>query len=164
MLPHFFHEYRVRKRNNKVNRPDKKKLPKRNTVESVRSHLKLYILRNSKLKFDITKDMDFPKFGEFWKGYIKTLKAKGYGDTKHNPEISHEHLQKINEFLVIMHKVIIGKPFLLDETKDPPTKTLNPEYAELLKQIPKVYDKKTGNGNTIIANILIKKILRKYNF
>ena len=73
------------------------------------------------------------------------MKAKGLGDTDHNPEISSQHLQKINEFLVNMHKIIVGKPFLMDETKDPPIKRLNPEYTELLSLIPKAFHKDTGN-------------------
>ena len=129
------------------------KPPKRKTADCIRSHLKAYILRNSEANYDITNDVDFPSFALFWKGYIKTLKSKGYGDTIHNPELSAEHLQKINEFLVVMHKVIIGNPFLLDETKDPPVKSLNPEYTKLLELIPKPIAKDTGNyGNNINEN------------
>ena len=131
------------------------KPPKRHTAESIRTHLKQYILRNSTENFDITNEVAFPKFTMFWKGYIKTLKSKGEGDTKHNPKISNEDKQKIYEFLVLMHKVMVGKPFLMDETKDPPAIVPNPEYAKLLEEMPKAYNDK---GNKIIANLLIKKI------
>ena len=103
----------------------------------------MHIQRNYE-KLDISNETDFPQFALFWKGYIKTLKAKGLGDTVHNKELSKEHLSKINALLVLLHKVMIGKPFIIDETRDPPVKIRNPEYDELLAQIPK---KLNENGN-----------------
>ena len=133
-LPKFFHQYRIGKKESK------KKLPKRNTVEAIRSHLKCYIQRNNNV--DISIETDFPKFSLFWKGYIKSLKAKGLGDTKHNPELPKETLVKINDMLVLLHEAMIGNAFLMDETKNPPKKIPNPSYAEILEKITKLYDKK----------------------
>ena len=133
-LPKFFHEYRV-------SRKKKKQLPKRNTVEAIRSHLKLRFQRHNE-NLDISTEAEFPKFNLFWKGFIKTLKAKGKGDTTHNPELPKEHLQKINELLVLLHEIMIGKSCIIDETKQPPVKTTNKSYSKLLEKVPEMYDKK----------------------
>ena len=134
-LGEFFVQFRVSKKGY-----EKKKPPKRNTVEAIKSHLKSYILRNNKL--DITVESEFPEFKLFWTGYIRTLKKKGLGDTKHNKEIPKGHLVKINELLILLHKVMNGEAFLIDDTKSPPVKTSNPSYVDLLDQLPKKLDEK----------------------
>ena len=43
-------------------------MPKRNTVEQFKSFLKIIILKNTDSKWDISKQVDFPKFKAFYKG------------------------------------------------------------------------------------------------
>ena len=86
------------------------KPPKRHTAESIRTHLKQYILRNSTENFDITNDVAFPKFTMFWKGYIKTLKSKGEGDTKHNPKISNDFKQYLKDPNKLFDDMIATEP------------------------------------------------------
>ena len=57
-----------------------------NFIIPIINWISFVFLRNHN-KLDITIETDFPKFAVFWKGYLKTLKAKGNGDTTHNPEI-----------------------------------------------------------------------------
>ena len=156
LLCNFFLQYRT------INRKTKKKqLPKNNTVVAVRSHLKNYMLRNND-KLDISIETDFPRFSLFWKGFVKELKSKGnilnkifamleikktqifyckitgLGDTTHNKALPKEHLTKINELLVLIHQIMIGQPFLIDESREPPVKTRNPKFDDLLRKFPKV--------------------------
>ena len=151
LLCDFFVQYRT------INRKTKKKqLPKRKTMEAVRSHLKNHILRNNN-KLDFSVEVDFPKFALFWKGFIKELKTKGLGDTVHNKALSKESLTKINELLVLLHQAMIGQPFLVDESQDPPVKSRNPKYDGLLKKIPKVKNEKGKFLNKNIATLERKK-------
>ena len=105
-------------------------------MDSIKSFLKGHILK-SKARLNITDSNDFPEFCTFYGGYRKVLKSKGNGDTTHNPELPKTHLQSIDQLLILLHKAMIGNAFIIDETQTPPVKTLNPEYQDLLKKIPK---------------------------
>ena len=139
LLCQFFLQYRTTNRKTK-----KRQLPRGNTVDAVKSHLKNHMRRNNN-KLDISIEPDFPKFSIFWKGYRKELKSKGLADTLHNKALPKEHLVKINELLVVLHQIMIGQPFLIDESQEIPVKTRNPKFDELLNKIPKTLNEKTGN-------------------
>ena len=70
-------------------------MPKRNTLDFIKSNLKLVILAESEQKIDITNSVQFPKFSQFLKGLQKETKAQGRGDTDHHKPIDKESLAKI---------------------------------------------------------------------
>ena len=72
ILIDFFHSVRVGK--------DGNLMPKRNTADMYRTYVKGYIFKKTGL--DISSPTNFPKFCEYYKGYCKTLKAQGRGDTR----------------------------------------------------------------------------------
>ena len=48
---------------------------------------------------------------------------------------------------------MVGKAFLIDESKDPPVKSRNPAYTELLSKIPRTYNK---NGKIELSIIKLR--------
>ena len=108
----FFQQFRVGK---------DQSLPKRNTSDMFKSHLKGHILK--KVNLDITDTKIFPGFKRFYDGYCKTLKSAGKGNTKHNPEVPDESLAKIYSLLNTIHGLMLGDPN-------------DPSYDELLSKIP----------------------------
>ena len=135
-LCNFFSKYKVGKRGIGLKDTDDKKVkgkrPKTSSAANFLSFLKNYILKNSKV--DITNSNQFPKFGQFWKGYTKKLKELGLGDTEHNDEIERQTLEAINNLLVVLFQ-LMTKPATDDD------------YKELLEEVPKSYkDQKTGKG------------------
>ena len=63
---------------------------------------------------------------EFWKGYCKSLKQQGHGDTENHEEIVPEDLEKIHEFLALLQSII-------ETEKD------TDRYWELVYKLPRQY-------------------------
>ena len=98
-LIHFLHNHRV----------NDNELPKRSTLEQMRSFIKLEILRQTENKFDIADSVQFPRFCSFYKGYMKKLKMEGKGDkTPLGTPIPKADLVTINQFLVYLHSIMNG--------------------------------------------------------
>ena len=70
-------------------------VPKRNTIDAIKSNLKVHILEKTKNKIDITSGGLFPEFSKFMKGFAREVKSLGRGDTKHHQPLDEESLKKI---------------------------------------------------------------------
>ena len=99
-------------------------IPKRNTCESYKSFIKLFIQKETKL--DISNAVEFPKFNSFYRGFMKTLKDNGRADTSHHPEIPSHIIQKIYSLLAILHQLIVKS-------------SSDEQYQSLLDQVPDSY-------------------------
>ena len=98
-LIHFIHNYRV----------NDNELPKKSTIEQMRSFIKIEILKSTDNKFDIADLVQFPRFCKFYKGYMKKLKIEGKGEkVSISTPIPNADLAKINQFLVYLHSVMNG--------------------------------------------------------
>jgi hypothetical protein len=60
-------------------------LPKRGTVDTHRSHVKVYILNTSNGKVNISDGSIFKRMERFFSGHFKQLKVAGRGEVKHTP-------------------------------------------------------------------------------
>ena len=96
-------------------------LPKKNTIDSYRSFLKNHILK--KTNWDISNQIEFPKFHRFYRGFIHTLKDDGKADTQHHREIPASIIQKIYTLMKLLHQLIVKSPS-------------DPKYDLLLEEIP----------------------------
>ena len=72
----YFHNFRVGKGG--------KDLPRRATIELYKSFLKNILKKRSNNQVDLTDSIRFPKFTEFYKGFLKKLKLEGKGNTRRN--------------------------------------------------------------------------------
>ena len=67
----------------RVNTKHGQDLPKRNTFDTYRSHIKSEILDRTTGRVDIDVSSIFKELNKFVEGYKKTLKAAGRGETDH---------------------------------------------------------------------------------
>ena len=102
------------------------KLPKGNTVEQSRSFIKTMIKGKTKLKVDISNEIQFPDWTRFWKGLLGKLKHNGNLDTEHYDTLTEEELKKMNDFLKVLFNLM--KLNRNDE-----------KFHEYLEQIPEEY-------------------------
>jgi hypothetical protein len=77
-------------------------LPMRSTAESQKSFIKKMILTKTEGVLDISCEATCHKFNAFYKGFVRTLKKNGKGDTKHRQEIPNDSLIKINTMLKLV--------------------------------------------------------------
>lgn len=78
-------------------------MPKRNYLDSIKSHTKMKILQLSEGNLDISS-MKFPKLSLVMKGLCKELKVQGLGETEHYPELP---TSVLGEMFKAFHKVTI---------------------------------------------------------
>jgi hypothetical protein len=78
-LMDFFAAYRV------SGPDDTLQLPKRGTVDSIRSNIKVFVLHKSDGKVNISDGSVFKRMERFFSGHFKQLKVAGRGEVKHTP-------------------------------------------------------------------------------
>ena len=101
-------------------------LPSKSTLDMMKSHVKGFIKRITKNKFDINCSATFPKFSRLWKAKILELKQNGRGDVRHNQPIPQPVREKIYRLLALLTKLMEK-----DET--------DPSYQSLVDQLPSSY-------------------------
>jgi hypothetical protein len=67
------------------------------------------IMKKSEGLLDISSDSTCQKFTAFYKGFVKTLKKNGKGDTKHRVEIPNHSLVKLNNMLILICDLMATK-------------------------------------------------------
>jgi hypothetical protein len=78
-LMDFFAAYRV------SGPDDTLQLPKRGTVDHLRSNIKVFVLNASNGKVNISDGSVFKRMERFFSGHFKQLKVAGRGEVKHTP-------------------------------------------------------------------------------
>lgn len=75
---------------------------KANTVESLRSHVKMDIMTKTAGRIDISKQGTFQRLQFFMKGLKKDIKKQGRGDTKHYPPQSVPNFFRLSIISLLM--------------------------------------------------------------
>ena len=114
-LQDFFNNLRVGK---------EKLRPMRNTAEMYKTFIKGYILKKNGQ--DISDSIIFRNFCDFYKGFCKTLKSEGRGDTHHNREIPDSVIAEIYELLATIYSLMIADPN-------------DASYQDLIRKLPESY-------------------------
>ena len=81
-------------------------LPKKNTLDATRSHIKMMILNDTKSVVDILNGSQFPDFTKFWKGLLGKLKSSGKLDTDHYDSMTEDEYEKMNELFKTLFKLM----------------------------------------------------------
>ena len=81
-------------------------LPKKNTLEAAKSHVKMMIKHDSKSAVDISNECQFPDFAKFWKGLLGKLKNCGKLDTVHHDSMTDDEYEKMNELFKTLFKLM----------------------------------------------------------
>ena len=102
------------------------RLPSKSTLDVLKSHVKGFLKRMTKNKFDINCSATFPKFSRLWKAKVIELKQNGRGDVRHNQPLPKPVREKIYHLLALLTKLMET-----DET--------DPSFQSLLDQLPSSY-------------------------
>ena len=81
-------------------------LPKKNTIEASKSHIKTMIKKETKSLVDIGDESQFPNFSRFWKGLLGKFKSNGKLDTEHHECMTEEELEKFFDLLKTLYKLM----------------------------------------------------------
>ena len=81
-------------------------IPKKNTLSSALSHIKMMIKNESKSIVDIQNECQFPDFAKFWQGLMGKLKSCGKLDTEHHDSMTEDEYEKMNELLKTLFKLM----------------------------------------------------------
>ena len=116
---------------------DKEELLKRGTVNAYKSHIKMWILDETRGKVDIDNEGVFRDLAKFFGGFNKQLKAAGKGDTKHTPPLPPETTQALHTLLGNLLQVLqsIGTDAYLENLAKLPESCRNNYHEVLMKSI-----------------------------